>query len=321
MHARLPPLNALRAFEAAARHLSFRKAAEELHVTPTEISHQIRTLEQALGLKLFRRLTRGLELTEAAEACVLRLREGFGALAEAADMLRARRPVRAISVGAAPAFAAKWLVPRLRRFAASCPEIDLRVVADRCFVDSRQSRPRAEHDGVDIEVRFGTGRYPGQRAEKLFALVAAPLCSPALMRGVHPLQRVEDLRHHTLLHDDTISAEDGGATWRTWLEAAGVDSSCGLRFDRAASGLDAAIDGKGVVLGYPALASADLAAGRLVAPFDLGVALDFACYVVCAEVRVTEDAIAAFRDWIIGEAGAVLTPAAARSRPRTCGAS
>jgi len=307
MHARLPPLNALRAFEAAARHLSFRKAAEELHVTPAAISHQIKGLEDNLGVKLFRRVARGLELTGVAEACLAKLREGFGALSEAVDVIRSRTPIRTITVGAPPSFAGKWLVPRMQRFVSAYPDIDVRIAAGTTFIDGRHDVSRPEFDDADIAIRFGSGPYPGYRAEKLFSVAAAPMCSPLLLQGEHPLRQPADLRHHALLHDDTLAADDGGASWRIWLEAAGVegvDVTRGPHFNHASFGLDAAVDGMGVVLSYPVLASADLAAGRLVMPFELSVPLSVAYYVVCPEASAGQPAIAAFSRWIVAQAGA-----------------
>lgn len=307
MPARLPPLNALRAFEAAARHLSFRKAAEELHVTPAAISHQIKALEENLGVKLFRRVARGLELTGVAEACLMTLREGFDSLAGAVELIRSRTRVRTITVGAAPSFAGKWLVPRIQRFVTAFPDIDVRIAAGMNFVDGRQDASRPEFNDADIAIRFGTGRYPGFRADKLFSVAATPMCSPRLLQGEHPLRRPADLRHHALLHDDTLPFDDGGANWTMWLDAAGVDGvdvTRGPHFNHASLGLDAAIDGMGVVLSYPVLASADLAAGRLVMPFDLSVPLNVAYYVVCPETSADQPAIAAFRQWIFAQANA-----------------
>ena len=305
MHARLPPLNSLRAFEAAARHLSFRRAAAELHVTPAAISHQVKALEQSIGIPLFRRVTRGLELTEAADACLGRLREGFGALADAVDLMRAHTLVQTITVGAPPSFAGRWLVPRIQGFVSAYPDIDLRVAAGKNFIDDRQYASRPDFDGADIAIRFGLGRYPEHRSDKLFSVAAVPMCSPRLLHGTHPLRTPADLRHHALLHDDTVRSEFGGASWKTWLEAAGVqgvDITRGPHFNHASLGLDAAIDGMGVVLSYPVLASADLAAGRLVMPFDLSVPLTYAYYLVCAESAAEQPAIAAFRNWITAEA-------------------
>lgn len=305
MPARLPPLTALRAFEAAARHQSFRKAAEELHVTPAAISHQIKALEESLGVKLFRRVARGLELTGLAESSLARLREGFDALAEAVELIRSRTQVRTIKVGAAPSFAGKWLVPRIQGFMAAFPDTDVRIAAGMNFVDGRREASRPEFNGADIAIRFGTGRYPGYRADKLFSVAAAPMCSPRLLQGEHPLRRPADLRHHLLLHDDALALDDGGASWQTWLDAAGVDGvdvTRGPHFNYASLGLDAAIDGVGVVLSYPVLASGDLAAGRLVMPFTLSVPLDVAYYVVCPETSADQPAIAAFRQWIFSQA-------------------
>jgi LysR family glycine cleavage system transcriptional activator len=308
MPARLPPLNALRAFEAAARHLSISRAAAELHVTPAAVSHQIRGLEQSLGIKLFRRLARGLEPTEAAQACLGKLRAGFAAMTEAVDLVRAHTQIQSITVGAAPSFADKWLVPRIQGFVSAYPDIDLRVEAGVDFIDDRQDGARRGFDGADIAIRFGTGHYPGCRADKLFPVAAAPMCSPRLLQGEHPLRTPADLSYYTLLHDDTIRAEHGGASWKMWLDAAGVegvDVARGPHFNHASLGLDAAIDGMGVVLGYPVLASADLAAGRLVMPFDFSVPLGYAYYLVCADAVAGQPAIAAFREWITAEARAV----------------
>ena len=304
--ARLPPLNSLRAFEAAARHLSFRKAAAELHVTPGAISHQIKALEQHLGTPLFKRMARGLELTDAAQGCLGKLREGFDALAEAVELVRARKAVQTITVGAAPSFAGRWLVPRIQRFVAAHPDIDLRVAAGMNFVDDRPDISRPDFDGADIAIRFGTGRYPDFRADKLFSVTAVPMCSPRLLQGHHPLRTPADLRHQVLLHDDTIRSEIGGASWKAWLEAAGVegvDVTRGPHFNNSSLGLDAAVDGMGVVLSYPVLALADLAGGRLVAPFELSVPLPYSYYLVCPEIAAEQPAIAAFRHWITAEAG------------------
>ena len=305
MPARLPPLNALRAFEAAARHLSISRAAAELHVTPAAVSHQIRALEQSLGIKLFRRLARGLEPTDAAHACLGKLRAGFTAVAEAVDLVRAHTRIQSITVGAAPSFADKWLVPRIQGFVSAYPDIDLRVAAGMNFIDDRQDGSRPDFDGADIAIRFGTGHYPECQADRLFSVAAAPMCSPRLLQGEHPLRTPADLRHYTLLHDDTIRSEHGGASWKMWLEAAGVegiDITRGMHFNHASLGLDAAIDGIGVVLSYPVLAAADIAAGRLLMPFDFGVPLVYAYYLVSPDAAAGQPAITAFREWITAEA-------------------
>jgi LysR family glycine cleavage system transcriptional activator len=310
----LPPLNALRAFEAAARHRSIRRAALELHVTPAAISQQVKLLEDYLGVQLFQRVNRGLTLTPEAEASIARLREGFDALAGAVELMHAQHGVERVRVGAAPSFAGKWLAPRINGFCSAFPDTDVRIAADERFIDPRQpgsdngfARPGAGGDDFDIAIRFGSGAYPGWRVDKLFNVTATPLCSPHLMEGEHPLRSPDDLRHHTLLHDDTVSFEQGGIDWNTWLKAAGVrdiDTHRGARFNHAVLGLEAAIDGAGVVLSYPVLASADLAQGRLIAPFDLEVDVDFAYYALSAEAPNVQPRVAAFRDWLLGQAGA-----------------
>ncbi len=314
MHSRLPPLNALRALEAAARHLSFRKAADELHVTPAAVSHQIKALEDYLDVRLFHRLTRGLELTPAAEASLARLREGFAALAAAAEQMRAGSALRTVSVGVPPSLAAKWLVPRLHRFVSAHPELDVRIAAGEEFIDRRRELAarhveRASHaaDGVDLAIRCGWGDYQGTRVERLLGISATPLCSPRLLAGEHALGQLVDLRHHTLLHDETIGVDDGGADWGAWLRAAGVegvDATRGQRFNHAALALDAAIDGRGVVLSYPVLAASEIEAGLLVAPFELDIPLDIAYHLVRHDVVAESPAVAAFAQWLMEEAQA-----------------
>jgi LysR family transcriptional regulator, glycine cleavage system transcriptional activator len=319
MSYRLPPLNALRAFEAAARHLSFKKAAEELHVTPAAISHQVKALEDYLGVRLFRRLTRALELTQAAQACLPKLREGFDSLAQAMEPLRAEHIAGTLTVGAAPAFAAKWLVPRLHRFAAAHPEIELRISASLELIDvlRRDARPSAAtaepppQNVYDLTIRFGRGRYPGYRVDKLCSTLVTPLCSPKLLGDGHRLKQPEELRHHTLLHDDTVYLDEGQPDWAVWLKAAGVegvDVMRGPRFSHAALTIDAAADGLGVALSLPKLAASELAAGRLVKPFKLSLPSKFCYYLVREEVAAERPRMAAFRNWLLEEARRDKTP-------------
>jgi LysR family glycine cleavage system transcriptional activator len=306
----LPPLNCLRAFEAAARYSSFRKAADELHVTPAAVSHQVKALERHLGIRLFYRQPRSLELTPAAVACLPKLREGFGALATAADLIRAGARRETLFLEVAPSFAVKWLGRRIDRFVSAHPDIDLHIEAKPQTIDGRPFdgvgdeawRPITRQNGVAI--RFGSGRYAGCRSEKLFSVGVTPLCAPALLHAAAPLREPGDLRHHTLLHDDTLDAGDGRSKWQIWLDAAGVEGielARGPRFNHAALALDAAADGMGVALGYPVLASADIAAGRLITPFSLMVPLDEAYYVVCQEDASEQRGIAAFRAWLLQE--------------------
>ena len=295
----LPPLNALRAFEAAARHLSFTKAAEELGVTPAAVSHQIKGLEDFLGVTLFRRLTRALVLTEAAQRALPALREGFTKLAEGSERLRAPADTGVLTVSVDPSIAVKWLVPRLERFHQVYPGLDLRLDANGALVDFAR-------DGVDVGIRYGGGQYPGLRSDLMFAERVIPVCSPELMKGPHPLRTPEDLRHHTLLHLDW-RVEETAPNWRMWLLAAGVegvDASRGPHFNLESMVLQAALEGQGVGLVDAVLAHDDLARGRLVKPFELSVSGEsgFSYYVVTPLARAEEPKIAAFREWVLAEA-------------------
>ena len=274
------PFSALRVFESVARHLSFKRAAEELFITPAAVSQQIKTLEHQLGVKLFNRHGRGLSLTEEAKAGLPMLTEGFEKLVDSVHRIRGANEDATLTVWMAPSFAAKWLIPRLHRFHEACPGIDLNITASRNLIDSNTSKKTIpaenfKRDNVDIAIRFGKGDYPGCRVDKLFSVNAIPLCSPRLLEGEHPLRSPEDLRFHTLLHDDT--RYEGRPDWATWLKAAEVDNvdfTHGVHFNHVNLALTAAVEGQGVVLSIKALASEDIAAGRLVIPFDIGLPLE-----------------------------------------------
>jgi LysR family glycine cleavage system transcriptional activator len=303
---RLPPLNSLRAFEAAARHLSFTRAAEELHVTPAAISHHIKGLEEHLGLKLFRRLNRAVVLTHAGQACVAGLSDAFDRMAVALERLRAQECSGPLTVSTSPALAAKWLVPRLEGFQELYPEIDVRVSAAMRLVDFAR-------EDVDVAIRYGTGSYPGLLTELLLTNEVVPVCSPALLEGPRPLRAPEDIRHHTLLHDDTRTSDGAYPNWAMWLRAAGlegVDASRGPRFDYPGLVLDAAAAGRGIALALSTVAAADLAAGRLARPFAVTVPTPFAYYVVCPEPTAERPKVAALRRWLRAEAEREPTAAA-----------
>jgi LysR family glycine cleavage system transcriptional activator len=292
-------LNSLRAFEAAARHLSFTKAAEELNVTPAAISHQIKALEGFLGVVLFRRLTRALRLTDAGQAAFPKVREGFDNLAEAIQILRAEEETNVLTVSVSPSFGAKWLVPRLDRFRAAHPDLDIRIDATDRLADF-------QGDNVDVALRYGKGEYPGLRIDKLADVEMVPVCGPALLEGPQPLRRPEDLAYHTLLHLDWILEEQTSPSWRMWLLAAGVpevDATRGPRFSMESMMVQAAIEGQGVALAKTVLVDGDLAAGRLVMPFDLSVCdpLNFAYYVVSPTQTAEAPKVAAFRTWVLSE--------------------
>jgi LysR family glycine cleavage system transcriptional activator len=295
----LPPLNSLRAFEAAARHLSFTKAAEELHVTPAAVSHQIKGLEEQLGVPLFRRLTRALRLTEAGQAALPVLRDGFDKLADGVDLLRAHEESGVVTVSLEPSFAAKWLVPRLDRLRAAHPELEVRLDATDRLADFQR-------DNVDLAIRYGNGDYPGLEVEQLLSEEIFPVCSPKLRDGPAPLAQPADLRHHTLIHLDWEREDVGAPTWRMWLLAAGIhdiDFTRGPVFSMKSLALQAAIEGQGVALASSVLVRDDLAAGRLVVPFDLSVCdpLDFAYYIVVPKRTASLPKVAAFRGWLRDE--------------------
>ncbi len=297
MARRLPPLNALRAFEAAARNLSFKEAAAELNVTPAAISHQVKALEEHLGVALFRRLNRRLLLTDAGQAALPDLRVGFDKLAAAAERLGAHRARGLLTVSVEPSFAAKWLVRRVDRFAAAHPEIDLRIDATAELVWLGQ-------DGVDMGIRYGAGHYAGLRADRLIGEEVFPVCSPRLLDGPRPLRTPADLARHTLLHEAWESIDPGWPTWRMWLAAAGVegvDADRGPRYSLSSMAIQAALEGHGVALAGSVVVADDLAAGRLVRPFALGFRPDLAYYLVSPEATAESPKVAAFRDWLLTE--------------------
>lgn len=299
MSRHLPPLNALRAFEAAARHLSFAKAAEELNVTPAAISQQVKSLEAFTGIKLFRRLTRALVLTDAGQAALPPLREGFDRLAEAAGRMTADHDSAVLTVSVTPSFAAKWLVPRLERFSSAHPEFDVRIDASEALTDFAT-------DDVDMAIRYGAGNYDGLQSTCLMADAAYPVCSPGLLAGPKPLCTPDDLRHHTLLHVQWKTQSEFQPNWSMWLKAAGVegvDISRGPRFSYEGLSVEAAVKGMGVALALHSLVRDDLEAGRLVRPFPPSIidATHFCYFLVCPPASAERAKVRAFRDWLVAE--------------------
>jgi LysR family glycine cleavage system transcriptional activator len=289
---RLPPLNALRAFEAAARHLSFTRAADELAVTQAAVSHQVKALEDWLGRRLFHRVTRGLRLTDGGQALLPVLSESFERIGEAIERLGRDEDSRRLTLSTTDSFAAAWLVPRLRRFRDAEPGIEVHVTTSDTNVDFSRS-------DVDMAVRYGTGPWPGLHTVPLFEEDVFPVCSPKLLTGEHPLREPGDLRFHTLLHDDMPE------TWRQWLTAAGVkgvDPDRGPSFMRSNLVILAALDGEGVALGRSRLVAHHLAEGRLVRPFALSLPARFAFFIVCPEQTKDRPKIRVFREWLVAEA-------------------
>ena len=292
MARRLPNLNGLKAFEAAARHESFTKAAEELCVTQGAVSHQVKALEAELGLKFFNREPKQLVITEAGRGYLEVVRDALDRIASGTDRLLQRQSSGVLTVSPSPNFASKWLVHRLGRFAEAHPSIDLRVSATLQHVDFTR-------EDIDIAVRHGDGSDLGLDITRLYTEELLPVCSPALLRGPHPLRQPADLAHHTLLHMD--HRQD----WSKWLDAAGVtnvDLSRGPVFNQASIGIDAAVDGQGVALARTGLAAHDLITGRLVRPFELALPVSYAYWIVCPRATANLPKITTFRDWLLAEA-------------------
>ena len=294
MSDKLPPLTALRAFEAAARHLSFARAADELGVTPAALSFQIKSLETHLGAPVFHRLNRAVELTEAGRVLAPQLSLGFGAMATGWAAAQRAGGATTLTVTAGPAFTAKWLAPRLFRFAAAHPEIELRFVASLRSLDLAR-------DGVDVAIRFGYAPEESLVCSPLLDEWLTPMMAPALAEQV---RIPHDLARATLLHQDDTAFVDPPVDWAAWFRLAGLGAppSGGPRFSQADHALDAAAAGVGVVLGRASLAAGELQAGRLVAPFDLAMATEARYRLLCAEGDETRPEIAAFTDWITGQA-------------------
>ena len=297
---RLPPLNALRAFEAAARHLNFSRAADELAVTPGAVSQQIQNLEDYVGASLFKRTPKGLLLTDAAQTALPALREAFDRLAEAASLLTAAVDGRRLTVSVAPSFAAKWLVPRLGKFEAAHPQVDVWLSADMEVVDFALGE-------IDLAIRYGAGRYPGLEVVKLMSETVIPVASPELLE-INPINEPADLANHILLHDGSPDADDSCPDWSMWLAARGikgVDGTRGPRFNQSSLVIEAAAGGRGVALAKRALAQADLDSGRLIAPLvQDATAVDFAYFVVHPKAKGRLPQVKAFVSWITAEAAA-----------------
>ncbi len=287
----LPPLGALHAFEAAARHLSFKNAAEELHVTPGAISQQIKLLEDRLGTAVFVRRARTIALTEAGRILLNPTQTAFRLLAEAVARVRESDGTKVLTVSMLPSFAALWFVPRLGSFRAEVPDVDVRISATPKLADF-------ERDDVDVVLRYGLGHYPGLFVERLLTEDLFPVCSPELLHGPIPLHTPSDLARHTLLHDEMRQE------WPLWFQAIGlrdVDASRGPSFSLWELALQAAVSGQGVALGRSTLVLQYLRTGKLVRPFEVSSPSEFAYYFLCLPERADEPKIAAFRRWLIGQ--------------------
>ncbi|QND73062.1 transcriptional regulator GcvA [Tardiphaga robiniae] len=294
MSTRLPSLNGLRAFEAAARHLSFTNAASELNVTQTAISHQIKRLEEELGLKLFIRQNRTLALTPQGHDYLPGVRAAFNDLRLATDRLKRRDNDHVLTVSTLASMASKWLLPRISAFQKAHPDIDVRITTSTSMVDFKSG-------DVDAAIRYGRGRWPGLRADWLTADDLFPVCSPALRTGKKALLKPQDLADYTLLHSSGGYDDD----WRLWLTAAGLPADIskqpGLTFDMIFMTLQAAIDGLGVAIGRTTYVEGDLAKGRLVVPFDMRMPADAGFYLVSPDASSDSRKLKAFRDWLLSQ--------------------
>ncbi len=291
---RLPPLTALRAFEAAARHLSFAKAAEELYVTPAALSYQIKSLETDLGVPLFRRLNRAVELTEAGRLLAPGVSQGFEALKAAVRNVNRLRESRGLVLTAGPAFTAKWLAPRIYRFVERRPDVEVRIVASL-------KKMEFDRDEVDAAIRFTRqGEEPGCYVETLIHELMTPVCAPSMAAR---LKAPGDLASVPLIHDDSLALMQKPPNWGDWLKAAGVeiDWRRGTRFSNADQTLEAAAAGGGVALGRLALAAGDLRSGRLVAPFDVAIDTGAHFNFVCPAGMETRPEFAALLSWLRDE--------------------
>jgi LysR family glycine cleavage system transcriptional activator len=298
MTARLPSLNGLRAFEAAARHLSFTQAASELNVTQTAISHQIRRLEEELGIRLFIRKNRALALTPQARDYLPGVRAAFNDLRLATDRLLRKDDDNVLTISTLASLAAKWLLPRLSTFQETHPGIDVRITTSTGLVDFRNG-------DVDAAIRYGRGHWSGVRADWLMADELFPVCSPALLKGDRPLKCPQDLAHHTLLHTSSGYEDD----WRLWLTAAGLPADISSKpttatFDLIFMTVQAAIDGVGVAMGRTSYVQDDVAKGRLVVPFKIALPADAGFYLVSPEGAAEPPKLRAFRQWLVASAKA-----------------
>lgn len=323
---RLPPLIALAYFEAAARKQSFAAAAKELHVTPAAISHQVKALEDQLGVELFVRHHRKVTLTEAAKAALPSLQDGFAALAHGVEQIRAQGEQRwVITICAEPLFATKWLVPRLHGFYARCPEAEVRLQASVHSIDSARGGPTDaasfRRAGIDVAVRFGYGEYAGLQSRHLMSVSLVPVCAPAGKR-VSPFTASEALLDQRLLVDSTAYRSSERFGWPEWFKHAGIASvPSSLREQRFGNGLlalEAAITGQGLLLACPRVVQAELDSGKLIVAADVEMPCPFAYFMVCQPAALERPIVQEFWDWLLEEVGGVATGRVEQRRNGPC---
>lgn len=296
----IPGLQALKAFDASARHLNFTRAAQELNVTPAAVSHQIKELEEAIGMPLFQRTSRHMQLTRQGEILKPAIAEALEGLTRALQRIRQLENPTQVRVTVSPSLAAKWLVPRIDRFLETMPGADVRIDVSSGPLDF-------EREDVDVAIRFGDGVYPGLQVDKLFHEMVFPVCSPELLKGAKPLREPRDLLQFTLIHLDWEAQGAVWPNWRMWMQAAGVkefNDTSGLHFSQTSLALQAALDGHGVALGETTLAAHDIASGRLVKPFELSLRspAQFGYHLITRRDSADRPMTKAFRNWILAEA-------------------
>ncbi len=297
-HYDLPPLSQLEAFEAAARSLSFTKAADELALTQSAVSRQIKALEDHFEIALFRRLHRALRLTEEGQTLYQAVGEVLGRLHEVAGRLRLRTETRTVVVTTTPGFAGVWLIPRLANFTAAHPEVDVRISAANAFVNINR-------DGVDLAIRYHTREGVGDQADRLFGETIFPVCSPRLLRDpARPLKKPEDLRLHTLLHmePDTAGVLQSWATWLRALKLETLAPASVLHFSMYDQMIQASLAGQGVALGRSPLIDSLLRQKKLVAPFKQTLASPRSYYLIESAAAARKPEVQAFVDWLRREA-------------------
>jgi LysR family glycine cleavage system transcriptional activator len=310
MTQRTPSFNSLRAFEAVARLRSFRKAADELFVTPAAITHQIKALEAQLGIPLFVRLSHGIELTPAAEAALPRLQQGFEMLLHAVRDLREFGQSPRLNVAVTPTLASRWIMPRLHRFLSKYPNIDVRLMASGQAIHT-SGRSHAENHNTesaqnpDVEIHFSHTRPSGDYVDHLFAVHVVPMAHPKIIDWSAPSRVPDDLRHLTLLHGDGRLHDRSQSTWAKWLKQAGalqVDARRGLQFDHSTLALKAAADGLGVTLAMPLLAAEELSENKVRILFPTVLPLEQSYFVETNPGEIDRPEVRAFRAWLLEEA-------------------
>ena len=295
---RLPPLNALRAFEAAARHMSFARSAEELNVTQSAVSQHVRQLEDYLGLKLFLRQNNSLTLTVAGRALLPPIRDAFKGLLEATSSVKSRDFENVLKIGAPPTFSTKWLRSRLANFRQQYPELEIKLIASKKWIDFNR-------EDFDASIRFGQGDYPGLVAENFMTEDIFPVCSPKLFNSTTSLRSLTDLRFHTLLHAEHSEDDVTAPNWAQWIRAMGVegiDASKGPSYTPASLAIDAAIAGEGIALAKGKWVHDDILSGKLLKPFEESLPSAFSYYLVYPEGGISRK-VAIFRRWLFEQEG------------------